>query len=246
MIINMKVSEYTPFLLIGLVITFVARHFYDPLQITNLLEIALHEEETMSLPFPVMRGIMTVIFPIGFSFFELLGYMFEVTEAINDGRIVFVFTTALTCYGYMIITYRLEKFHAYWHEEEGVLAVCVDMLCIENIVMYIFNIASYAVGKLFQWANIPDVIYMGILLVLVLPLLWGLMLQTLYFFIAALVCLGIPMLITLPLENVLGETPMVCIMIGLWILFSQVIWRLCSAFVYDKLLHIFSFRRLSL
>lgn len=242
----MKVSEYTPFLLIGLVITFVARHFYDPLQITNLWEMALRQEETMSLPFPVVRGIMTVIFPVGFSFAELLGYMFEVTEAINDGRIVFVFTTALTCYGYMIITYCLEKFHAYWHEEEGALAVCVDMLCIENIVMYIFNIVSYAIGKLFQNANIPDVIYGGILFVIALPLVWGLMLQALYCLIAGVVCLGIPVLITLPLENVLGETPMVCIMIGLWILFSQVIWRLCSAFVYDKLLHIFSLRRLSL
>lgn len=242
---EVKVSEYTPFLLIGLAIVVIIKHFYDPLQLTDMWKL-MNENQDMSIPIPIMKGIITIFLPVAVSMIELMDYMFEIAKAMHASRFVVLFIAELTCLGYLMITYCLEKFHAYWHEEESVFAMCVDMLCIENIVMYIFNLICYAASRLFQNAGITDEIYIALALLIALPTVWGLLFQVTYFMAGFLVGAGVPVLVTLLLANVIGETIASWIMLILFILFSQVIWRLCSEFIYDKLLEAFSLHHLSL
>lgn len=242
---EIKASEYTPYLVIGLIVVTIIRFFYDPLNVTDAWEV-MKTTEDMSLPIPVMKGILIIFMPIMMSIVDLMGYLFDLAKAMNDEKMVILFVAEITCFGYMILTYCLEKFHAYWHEEEGTFAMCVDMLCIENIVMYIFSLFFYAVSRILQTVGIPDEVYAVLGFLLALPLLWGIIFQLLYFMVGVIIEVGIPVLIMGLLANVLGETVASWIMLVLFVFFSQVIWRLCSEVIYDKLLTVFSFHRMSL
>ena len=46
---KVKISEYTPYLLVGLLIVVIARHFYNPLQLVDMWEV-VQEGEEMSMP----------------------------------------------------------------------------------------------------------------------------------------------------------------------------------------------------
>ena len=52
---KVKISEYTPYLLVGLLIVVIARHFYNPLQLVDMWEV-VQEGEEMSMPIPVMEN----------------------------------------------------------------------------------------------------------------------------------------------------------------------------------------------
>lgn len=54
------------------------------------------------------------------------------------------------CFG-PIFTYFLEKFHAYWHNEESCFAVCIDILCVENIASYILSLVFYFIRQTFYF-----------------------------------------------------------------------------------------------
>lgn len=45
---KVKISEYTPYLLVGLLIVVIARHFYNPLQLVDMWEV-VQEGEEMSM-----------------------------------------------------------------------------------------------------------------------------------------------------------------------------------------------------
>lgn len=130
---KLKVSEYTPFLFIGLLIVIIARHFYNPLNMTDGWDM-MNQNGNISIPEPVAQAILAIFLPVMMSMMALMTYMFEVMKAMNESKLIILFMAEFTCFGYLIITYCLEKFHAHWHEEEGIFAMCVDMLCIENIV----------------------------------------------------------------------------------------------------------------
>lgn len=51
---KVKISEYTPFLLVGLIIVVIARHFYNPLQLVDMWEF-VQEGEDMSCPHQLWR-----------------------------------------------------------------------------------------------------------------------------------------------------------------------------------------------
>lgn len=242
---KLKVSEYTPFLFIGLLIVIIARHFYNPLNMTDGWDM-MNQNGNISIPEPVAQAILAIFLPVMMSMMALMTYMFEVMKAMNESKLIILFMAEFTCFGYLIITYCLEKFHAHWHEEEGIFAMCVDMLCIENIVLYIFTLLSYAISRLFQNAGIPDEVYGILAFLLALPMMWGFLFQMLYFMIEFCVGVAVPGIIATLLANVIGERAAVWIMLALLVLFSQVIWRLCSEVIYNKLLDTFSFHRLSL
>ena len=146
---KVKISEYTPYLLVGLLIVVIARHFYNPLQVVDMWSL-MQESEDMSIPMPVMERIIGVLVPTMASMIEMYGYVAGIIEAANNSSFVIVFAVEFACFGYIVITYLLEKIHAYWHEEEGTFAMCVDMLCIENIVLYVFNLLCYVISIIFQ------------------------------------------------------------------------------------------------
>ena len=140
----------------------------------------VQEGEEMSMPIPVMEGIINVFCPALMSAMEFEGYLASIIEAAGNSSFVGALVAELVCLGYIVITYLLEKIHAYWHEEEGVFAMCVDMLCIENIVFYIFNLLLYVISIIFKSLNLPNV-FLGILIVLfALPTFWGFLFQVAY------------------------------------------------------------------
>ncbi len=241
---KVKISEYTPFLLVGLIIVVIARHFYNPLQVVDIWS-TMRESEDISIPRPVMEGIIDILIPTMTSMMESYGYVAGIMEASNSSFLI-VFVAEFACFGYIVITYLLEKIHAHWHEEEGAFAMCVDMLCIENIVLYIFNLACYVISIIFRSLKLPDMFYGILVFLLVLPIIWGFFIQAIYTMINIIISLVIPTVAFALLTNVIGETLASLILIILMLLCSQVIWRLCSEFIYDKLLRVFTHNYLSL
>ena len=242
---KVKISEYTPYLLVGLLIVVIARHFYNPLQVVDMWSL-MQESEDMSIPMPVMERIIGVLVPTMASMIEMYGYVAGIIEAANNSSFVIVFAVEFACFGYIVITYLLEKIHAYWHEGEGTFAMCVDMLCIENIVLYVFNLLCYVISIIFQSLSLSDMFYGVIIFIFALPTMWGFLLQVIYSAINMSISMVIPAAIAYLLMYVVGETLAYVIMIILILLFSQVVWRLCSGFIYDKLLRGFSHNHLSL
>ena len=242
---KVKISEYTPYLLVGLLIVVIARHFYNPLQLVDMWEV-VQEGEEMSMPIPVMEGIINVFCPALMSAMEFEGYLASIIEAAGNSSFVGALVAELVCLGYIVITYLLEKIHAYWHEEEGVFAMCVDMLCIENIVFYIFNLLLYVISIIFKSLYLPNV-FLGILIVLfALPTFWGFLFQVAYALTNMLIVVLIPLLVYVLLLKVVERIIASWIMVILMLVCSQVIWRLCSEFIYDKLLRVFTHNYLSL
>ena len=88
--------------------------------------------------------------------------------------------------------------------------------------------------------------YVVIIFIFALPTMWGFLLQVIYSAINMSISMVIPAAIAYLLMYVVGETLAYVIMIILILLFSQVVWRLCSGFIYDKLLRGFSHNHLSL
>lgn len=192
------------------------------------------------------RAYIGVLVPTMASMIEMYGYVAGIIEAANNSSFVIVFAVEFACFGYIVITYLLEKIHAYWHEEEGTFAMCVDMLCIENIVLYVFNLLCYVISIIFQSLSLSDMFYGVIIFIFALPTMWGFLLQVIYSAINMSISMVIPAAIAYLLMYVVGETLAYVIMIILILLFSQVVWRLCSGFIYDKLLRGFSHNHLSL
>ena len=242
---KVKISEYTPFLLVGLIIVVIARHFYNPMQLVDMWEF-VQEGEDMSMPAPVVEGIINVFCPTLMSMMEFEGYLANAIVATETSSFAVAFVAELACLGYLVITYLLEKIHAYWHEEEGVFAMCVDMLCIENIVLYIFNLICYVISVIFRSLNLPDILYGVLVFLIALPTFWGFLFQAAYAMTNVLISVVFPLLVFILLMKVIDQTIASLILIALMLVCSQVIWRLCSEFIYDKLLRVFTRNYLSL
>ena len=43
---KVKISEYTPYLLVGLLIVVIARHFYNPLQVVDMWSLMQESKES--------------------------------------------------------------------------------------------------------------------------------------------------------------------------------------------------------
>ena len=86
---KVKISEYTPYLLVGLLIVVIARHFYNPLQVVDMWSL-MQESEDMSIPMPVMERIIGVLVPTMASMIEMYGYVAGIIEAANNSSFVIV------------------------------------------------------------------------------------------------------------------------------------------------------------
>lgn len=203
MIMKAKVSKYTPFFVIGLVMVTIARCFYDPLQLGDAWMI-LKEEE---IPIPVMKGICFLFVPTLLSAYDALAYSLEIMKEMSniESGLNNIFSIELMYLGYFVITYCLEKFHAYWHEEEGAFSTCVDMLCVENIVMYMFDLMCYGTKCLIQGIELPKIIYGIGAILLALPIVWGVFFLMTYMFANMIVGFGIPMIVALWGPKLIGD-----------------------------------------
>lgn len=241
---KLKVSEYTPFFLIGLVIVLIVRHFYNPLQMPDFWEIYEKNDPVVSVT--AAQVILSICAPVMMSMIDFMSYMGEFMISIRSDKFVVLFVAGLICVGYLLITFFLEKFHTHWHEEEGAFAMCIDMLCVENIVMYLFNLAFYGLSRVLAKSGIPDEIFMLLFLLIVLPTLWGILFYLSYILVGIVVSFGVPVLGVVLLTDIVGETAAAWLMLILIIVFSQVVWRLCSGKIYNALLKQFSFHHMSL
>ena len=121
---KVKISEYTPFLLVGLIIVVIARHFYNPLQLVDMWEF-VQEGEDMSMPAPVVEGIINVFCPTLMSMMEFEGYLANAIVATETSSFAVAFVAELACLGYLVITYLLEKISCVLARRRGSLCdVC--------------------------------------------------------------------------------------------------------------------------
>lgn len=126
-----RVSQYTPYLLISLAITMIIRYFFDPLQLPSetytlwdiknntVVNMDMDAFQTMVMG-NVMNKIIHLLCPILSEISDWLKYFY----GIMDDRGAIIIASEIMMVGYVIFTYFLEKFHAYWHNEESCFAVC--------------------------------------------------------------------------------------------------------------------------
>ena len=253
MCMERKISKYTLFLLIALLITVVVRHFFDPLQLptetytlwdikgNTVIEADIEPAYTM-LYGSAMMAIIQFLCPVVSEMFECLKYMY----GIMDERTAVMISAEIMMAGYVVFTYFLEKFHGTWHEEEGKFTVCVDMLCLENIASYGLSLIFYFIRKILLNCNVPEYVLIIIMALLIIPCVWITICYIAYLFANVIVTLLIPLTLG---EYLSSKIPynMTLIITGILILFStQIVWRMCSDKIFNFLIEWFSFHHLSL
>ena len=248
-----RVSQYTPYLLISLAITMIIRYFFDPLQLPSetytlwdiknntVVNMDMDAFQTMVMG-NVMNKIIHLLCPILSEISDWLKYFY----GIMDDRGAIIIASEIMMVGYVIFTYFLEKFHAYWHNEESCFAVCIDILCVENIASYILSLVFYFIRQAFIHCNISEDILLFIAAVIGISCMWIVICYFCYLFANLIITLGLPVMLGYLLEAVLTKN-MVLVIKGLLILFTtQIVWRLCSDKIFNKLIEVFSFHRLNL
>ena len=234
---KIKISPYTPKLVIGLIIVLIAGNIFDPIQSDSLYNQIM---EKCNLSGITNRIVMFVFMPIMISYLEFLSYLMECLRFSGDNFSV-LFCTELMVMGYLGISYYLEKFHIYWHSEEGAFTACIDLLCIENIVIYIFDLIFYFITQIIMKVNISREKWLIVIGIAFIPAVWATVFYMSYLFAGIMISTFIPGCSILLLERLVDPRVEILIFLILWIFFSQVVWRFCSGKVYNSLLRIFSF-----
>lgn len=239
---KIKTSSYTPVLLVGLLIVLIASNIFDPLQSDYFWQ---RMAEDSDMPVIVTKVILTLFMPIMMSSVDFYSYLAGSLEFSGENFSV-LFCTALIVMGYLGISYYLEKFHLYWHSEEGTFTTCIDLLCIENIVMYIFNLVFYFITQAIMKLKISQEGWLIAIFIIALPALWAILFYLMYIFAGMMISMIVPACSIFFLEQYVSSGIATLIFIILLLLFSQVVWRFCLGKVYNRLLRIFSFGHFSL
>ena len=248
-----KISRYTPYLLTALIITMTIRFFFDPLQLPTetytLWDIKNNTVVTMDINAlqvmtmgKTMSAIVYFLCPIISEMLDWIKYSY----GIMDGRLSIVISSEIMMTGYVVFIYFLEKFHSYWHDEESHFAICLDMLCLENIASYILSLVFYFTRQVLIHSNMSEYLLFFIAVLIGIPCLW----ISLFYFSYLIVNFGITLMIPLSVGYFLETclSPSIALIItGIFILFTtQIIWRLCSDKIFSKLIGTFSFHHLNL
>lgn len=253
---KLRSSEYTRFLFLGLLVIVVIRHFYNPLQLptetfvlldmNNNKVVEMDWEAIYTMHFGnTTRNLLQIICPVISAFFELYRYISGIM--IDQGAALMI-ATEIMIIGYVIFTYYLERFHTFWHNKEGRFTICIDMLCLENIASYVLSLVFYFIRKILMKCNIPESVLTVVWLVLLLPCAWLSFCYFAYLTVEVTISLVVPLSIGYWLERMEKiSSNAVLVITGILILiFSQLIWRLWSDKIYNKLINVFSFKHLSL
>lgn len=177
-----------------------------------------------------------IFLPVIASFAEILVYMmgFLLTMLGTEQQSSAFIASCLVFWGYVIIVHMLQVFHSEFHKNEGLFTVCINMICLENIVMYIFSVVSYFFYKIILAWSLPEWVFIVGLFTIGLLALWIMLFYLLYFFIGSLISLTLP-LIVISFGTNLNANLLAFIFILSMLFSSQVLWRASSEGVYKAL-----------
>ncbi len=239
---EIKASELTGGLVIGLIIVTIAKIFYSPLHMTDLME-GLYND--MEMPSFILNGIIFFFMPIMATMAEVMSYVTELFMALGykPSR---AFASVFLGVSYFIVLYLLEKVHSDIHREEGVFSICVDMICIENISMYLYSVIMYHITQLI--IKIPD--DNAVMLILLIPMiifaLFCLIIYFTYFLVGVIICAGPSIACIFLLQYRISEVLLSILILVLMVVFSQIVWRMVSDKVLNVILKKVTFDHLSL
>ncbi len=248
---NVKTSKYTPVLLIGLVVVLIAGRFYSPWGDFDFWEFAVQNDRDMQiltkspLLFAFVQKLITFAFPVVDSMTEFMSWFYVFAlEADKFGAGALLLAGEITILGYVVVLYFIERIHAKIHEEEGVFSLCIDMLCIEHIAMYLFELVANILSDKICTLNVEDDLLMIIsYVVCIIPLL-AIMFHLLFLFINMTITMMIPALALIflsPINDWLATIAFVAA-----IILFQIIWRMISDKIYDWMLFKFTRGKLSI
>lgn len=251
---KIRTSQYTRSLLLGLVITVVIRYFYNPLQLSTetytfwdirsgeITEMDLEEIYIMSVGTPV-RFFFQLVCPVISTTFEICRY---VSGVMMNQESALMLAAQIMVIGYVIFTLFLERFHSYWHAEEGRFTICIDILCLENIASYVLSLVFYFMRKALESCNVSENMLTVLWYLLMLPCAWLLTGYFIYLASEMVISLAVPGIVSYFISDKMPDCIVMVILGFLVIVFSQIVWRLCSDIIFNKLLEVFSFKNLSL
>ena len=250
---KLRISKYTPYLLIVLIITIIIRFFFDPLQLPTetytfwdiknnaVINMDISDIQIMAIG-KTMSTILCFLCPIVSEILDWIKYCY----GIADSRTTIIISSEIMMLGYVIFTYFIEKFHIYWHDEESHFSICLDMLCLENIASYILSLVFYFIRQALINSSISEYLLLFIAVLIGIPGLWASLCYFSYLCANFGITLMIPLSVGYFLETRLPPS-IVLIITGILILFTtQIVWRLCSDKIFNKLIEVFSFHHLNL
>lgn len=235
-----KTDSSTPILLIGFAVVLVLSHFFNPLdRVFEQFDVWNNTGYSGVQVFLLQRFIQ-IFMPLLSSFAEILSYMGACLVSIlsadagNGSNASAFLATFLIFIGYVVVVHMLETIHSEWHDNEGLFTICINMLCLENIVMYVFNVIAYFFYKLIMSWRLPEwVFYVGLFTIGLFGL-WIMLFYLLYFLIGFIISLSLPFILACIGSG--WNTTVLCIVLLIAMLFSsQVLWRLSSSHVYKVL-----------
>lgn len=243
---RIKTSEMTVVLVIGLIVVTIAKAVYSPLHLVDIMEkMEYPTYYGVTLPSFIYDGIIFLFMPIMATMIEFLPYMGEFISALND-QPSRAFAAAVLLISYFVILYFLEKFHSSIHEEEGMFSFCIDMICIENISMYLYSIIIYHITQLIMKLETDSIILMLLFFSMLFLACVAMMIYMIYMLAGVIICCGIPAICLSLLEYKVNESLLEVIFLVLLFVFSQVVWRLVSDKLLNAILKKVSFGHLSL
>ena len=224
-----RTSEYTKYLVIGFIAVFILRFFYNPLEVENVLI----EEDDITL-FNIFAPILVSLSEV-ISYVGLPDILFRQTKTPDNA---YMCCMALIFIFYFFTIYIIEKIHNRIDGNDKLFTVCIDMLCIENICMYILKRRKINKKRV--------IILFAVIIICLIPLLFTLIIEFIYFFIGYIISISIPFAIDSILSNYCGEAVENIGFILSLLIFSQIVWRLCSDHIFNFLIRKISFGRLSI
>ena len=263
-----RTSRWTVYLVIGALIVLIISQFYDPLNRVDMLDLILHrtpesnsvsvvetengvivlepmrtesdielEEALEEYPTWLLSLCCQIVLPVAASILEFYSYLYFIDP--STGNMSVVFSGILLVFGYILAGYFIERIHSKWHKDEDSWIICVDITCVEIIVMFFFDLVFSLIVKSIINSNVSDEVWIILMIVFLcltfLPALCHLM----YLVVGLFVSSFIPVLISMPFDN-LNETLGSIIFFILLIFFSRYIWTQCSDKVYSFLLLLYS------
>lgn len=243
---RIKTSELTIVLVIGLIVVTVAKAFYSPLHLIDIMEnMEYPTYNGVKIPLFVFEGIMFLFMPIMATTIEFMPYILEFMNAINDQPSRLLAAEVLLI-SYFVIVYFLEKIHSGLHEEEEKFSLCVDMICIENISLYLYSIIIYHITQLIMQMEESSIILVLLIIPLLVVACVVMVIFFLYILVGILICSGPSLICFSLLQYKINEELLMFIMLALMVVFSQIVWRLVSDKIFNVILEKASFDHLSL
>ena len=212
-------NDKTIILIIGFIVVTIAGFFYAPWEgnAIEMMNIPADKEKI----FPIALFLLKIFLPLINTCYESMFFILNYAKE-NDSvwmTIVFASIAILTYAGTSVL---IEKYHdAIEGEYTSRFKIFIEILCLENMVMYIANLIVYFIIKILGNVNGDNIIIVIMAVLLGIVTMWLGICFVFYLQVWVIVSMGPASLIMqLPLnEKILQGLAVLCV------LFIQVLWR---------------------